>query len=80
MDFDEDSALALCSPLQNYPLKSHNTKKVCNDSKEKETVSYADVLKAIQELTSRFTFVEQKLSKNTIYILSIKKNVEGIEF
>ena len=47
MDFVKDSALDLCSLLQDSPLKSSNTKKVCNDCKEKETVSYADMLRVI---------------------------------
>lgn len=42
-------------------------------------MSNADILRAIQELTSRFTSLELKISKDTIDMVSIKENVEGIE-
>lgn len=42
-------------------------------------MSNPDILKAIQELTSRSTSLEQNISKNTADILSIKENVEGMD-
>lgn len=78
MDMDEDSTLTLCSPLPESPLKSPYPKKVCHNSKEEESVSNADILRAIQELTSRFTSFEQKISKNTTDIVS-KESLKCIE-
>lgn len=76
MDWDDDSPL-LCSPLSDTPLSSPNPKKAC--SKDNSDVSNADILKAVQHLTSRFISLEQKISQNTEEIVAIKKNIEGIE-
>ena len=70
MDFEDDT-LPLCSPLSGTPASSPNPKKICPSSKEM-TVSNADILKAIQELTSRFTSLEQKLNENSTDIVEVE--------
>lgn len=77
MDWNDDSPLSLCSPLPDTPLSSPNSKKAC--SRDNEEVSNADILKAVQHLTSRFISLEQKISQNAEDIVAIKENIEGIE-
>ena len=78
MDCNDDSPLSFCSPLSDTPFSSPNSKKTCSRDNDDE-VSNADILKAIQHLTSRFVSLEQKISQNTEEIAAIKENIGGIE-
>lgn len=70
--------MPLCSPLPETPLSSPHHKKICTDS-QMEEVSNADILKAINELSVRFTSLELKINQNAADIVTIKENVEGID-
>lgn len=77
MEWSDDSPLSLCSPLPETPMSSPNSKKGC--ARDNDEVSSADIMNAIQHLTSRFISLEQKISRNTEEIVAIKENIEGIK-
>ena len=64
MDFENKSMLPVYSPIPESPLASPIPKKVCSSSQE-ETVSNADILNAIKELSSRFSSLEKNINKNS---------------
>lgn len=79
MEADE-SFYGLWSPLPETPQGSPHPKKVCVKKSETETVSNADILKAIYELKERFSAFEQKINKNTADINEVKEEMKGLGF
>lgn len=70
--------LSLYSPLPETAISSPHLKKMSSSNHDNEVFN-KDILKAIQELASRFISLKQKISKNTADIRVINENVEGLE-
>lgn len=63
------------------PWSSPNPKKMCASADNgKDEVSNSDILHAINELASRFSSLEKKITKNSADIKNIKEHVEGLDF
>ena len=62
--------------LPETPLVSPHPKK--SGQVTERRVSNADILKAMQELSSRFISLEQKMNTNTVDTVVIKEKLKGI--
>lgn len=66
--------------ISESPSKSPMSKRLCSDNDEsivtESDVTNADILKAVNGLSNRFTVLEQQMVKNTISIINISKTVD----
>lgn len=79
VNVEEKDAACLGASLLETPVSSPNPKKVCADIQDGD-VSNSDILKAIQDLASRFTSLERNINQNTADIKVIQENMEGLDF
>lgn len=65
-----------CDMPSESPTSSPLSKKLCQD--EDPNVSNADILRAVNALTDRFTSMEQQIAQNSITIVNLSKTVDFV--